>query len=192
MPKRQQLSYADLYARERERVLDQHAKMRAGIEGRPAGGTKPNDDLEAMAWNNKDDAVTPEHLNEIAMQTVQELMAEKDPIGQPLWDLEQIEEAVKYRQTMAVYPWRHLTFETGVPEDDYEGKVKAADRAAKRYGQPVMPAIGQWSEPIDEAEAVAAIGVGGQGQTQPMAQPQAQAPDPAMMEQEPMGQEGVV
>lgn len=191
MPKRQPPSYLDLYAQERERVLDQHARLRAGIEGRPPGAKKPNDDLESMAWNNKDDAVTPDHLNEIAMQTVQELMAEKDPIGQPLWSLEQIEEAVKYRQTMAVYPWRHLTFETGIPDDDIEGKVEAADRAAKRHGQPQMTASEGWSEPMDESK-VGAIEMGAP-QQQPAMAPVAQQmqPQPAMTTEQPMGQEGV-
>lgn len=156
MPSRHASNYDELYSKEKERVLDQLARAQAGQEGRPAFSRRPNATVEAEAWNGTDSAVTDQHMAEIAMQTVQELAQQRDEQGMPLWSLEQVEQEVKYRQSIALHPHRPKVYTPGFREDDYEGMAKAAERAAKRYGQAVAgPADGGWSEPMDEDEMLA-------------------------------------
>lgn len=153
MAKRSGSTYEELFSREKEGVLDQLARAQAGQEGRPAFSRRPNATVEAEAWNGTDPAVTDQHMAEIAMQTVQELAQQRDEQGMPLWSLEQIDLEARYRQSIALHPHRPKVYTPGFREDDFEGMAKAAERAARRYGQTIAsPADGGWSEPMDEDE----------------------------------------
>lgn len=174
MARRKSVSYAELFSKEKERVLDQQAKAMAGQEGIPAFSRKASPQLEDEAWDATDPAVTMEHFAQIAAATVQELSQQRDPQGRPMWDFEAIEAAVKYRQTMALHPYREMTFTTGLPADDYENHVREANRIAKRRMAPqAMPMMAgadqEWSQPVDESEVMAQPPMGQQPQ-QPMQQ----------------------
>lgn len=193
MPSRKQAPvFEELYAREKERVLDQLARAKAGQEGRPAFSKKPNAQLEAEAWDNTDRSVTDQHFAEIAQATVQELSQEKDEQGMPLWSLEQIDQEVRYRQSMALHPYRSLTYSSGVPDDDYEALAKEAEtvarRAQRRNSQPVVDEHG-WqladeNDPLPSAPAAPA-----QPSMTPPQQPQQQQPPAPQQSAAPM--EGV-
>lgn len=160
MARRNAPTYAELFAKEKARVLDQQARAMAGQEGRPAFSRKASPQLEDEAWDATDPAVTMEHFAQIAQQTVQELSQQRDPQGRPMWDFEQIEAEVRYRQSIALHPYRAMTYTTGLPADDYENHVKEADRIAKRRMAPqaasTMGGDPGWSQPMEEPEPIAA------------------------------------
>jgi hypothetical protein len=142
MPRRKPSpSFDELFAKEKARVLDQLARAQAGLEGRPGFSQPVSDDLEAAAWNQADPNVTDQHFAEIAQQTVAELMQQRDPVGQPLWTPAQIDAEVRYRQTMAKYPYRALTYTPGLAENDYAGVATAAEWVARHVAQAPQAAM---------------------------------------------------
>jgi hypothetical protein len=142
MPRRKPSpSFDELFAKEKARVLDQLARAQAGLEGRPGFSQPVSDDLEAAAWNQADPNVTDQHFAEIAQQTVAELMQQRDPVGHPLWTPDQIDAEVRYRQTMAKYPYRALTYTPGLAENDYAGVATAAERVARHVAQSPQTAM---------------------------------------------------
>jgi hypothetical protein len=154
MARKQTPSFEEQYAEHWQRERDQIARGVAGQSGRPPMSERASDDLLIEAWNGRDPNVTRQHYAEIAQQTVQELMADRDEMGRPRWSLEQIEQEVKLRQTLATYPRRALTYTLGYADDDLEGRISEAERMAKRAAKrrPAPVDAGGWTtseEPPD-------------------------------------------
>ena len=118
---------------QRESMLDTHARALAGVQGRPPESEAVDDDDEYAAWTTRDPKITPEHLQQIAVQATQELMQQTNDDGSRLWTDQQIADAVKLRQTLAEYPYRHLTYTIGVA--DLDEQIAKAEQVAKQVAR---------------------------------------------------------
>lgn len=129
MPK-PSVSFEEVMFRQREQMLDAHARALAGVQGPPPDSEKADADDEYEAWTREDPSVTPEHLAQIEQATIQELSQQTNEDGSPQWTPEQIALAARGRQTLARFPFRHLTYTIGVV--DLDEQIAKAQQVAKR------------------------------------------------------------
>jgi len=122
--------FEEVLSKQREQMLDQYGRALAGVQGRPPDSSPTDEDDEYEAWTQRDPKVLPEHLQQIAVQTAQELSQQTNEDGTPMWTPEQIAVAVQGRQTLAQYPFRHLTYTLGV--EGLENQITKAKQVAKR------------------------------------------------------------
>lgn len=147
--------FEEVLSTQREQMLDQYGRALAGVQGRPPDSSPADEQDEYTAWTTEDKNVTPEHLQQIAVQTAQELSQQTNEDGSPMWTPEQIAVAVQGRQTLAQYPFRHLTYTLGV--EGLENQITKATQVAKRVAarqqkeQAAAMQAGGW-QPIDEAD----------------------------------------
>lgn len=123
-------AFEDVVVSQRETMLEQYSRALAGVQGRPPDSEKVDDDDEYEAWTRMDPNVTPENLQQIAMSTVEELKAQTNDDGSPMWSPEQIATEVKMRQKLAQYPFRHLTYTVGTA--DLDEQIRKAEHVWKR------------------------------------------------------------
>lgn len=147
------LAFEDILAQQRETMLDTQARALAGVQGRPPGSEAADDDDEFAAWTTRDPNVGPEHLAQIAAQTDQELRQQADASGRPVWSDEQIERAIRGRQTAALFPYRHLTYTVGVHSlaDQIKRARQVAEKVQRRQERERVAALAAagW-EPVEE------------------------------------------
>lgn len=123
-------SYEETLIAQRYTMQEQLARAIAGVQGKPPASEKADDDDEYEAWTREDPNVTPEMLQQIAQQTIQEFAQQTNEDGSPLWTQDQIGMAVQARQDAARYPFRHLTYTVGAA--DLDDQIKRAKQVRKR------------------------------------------------------------
>ncbi len=131
MPKRvSPPAFEEVVSSQRETMLEQFSRALAGVQGRPPDSEQADDDDEYEAWTTRDPNVKPEHLQQIAMSTVEELKAQTNDDGSPMWSPEQVATEVRVRQELAEYPFRHLTYTIGAA--DLDEQIRKAEQVWKR------------------------------------------------------------
>lgn len=156
MPKRKP-AFEELLFSDRERTLDAMAKASAALAGPPPGSQFVNPQREEMAWNTPDPAVTMQHHALIAQSVladpeIQKMLKDGDITP------EHVEQEIKARQTLAVYPARANTYTIGNPQP--EQQIKAADRLAGRLQRHQAKALdGSGWEPVTSQDQLPSGGM---------------------------------